>query len=101
MPNFLSYGLAEAKKTNFDVQTLGGLKQYLAGYLQHRETRAATQAAQATRAARDREEAAQIAYDQYRRQTAERIFAALPSTEQAVIEDMASGKPRPFGRAEG
>jgi hypothetical protein len=35
VPEFLSYALAEAKKTNFDVQTLGGLKQYLPGYVQH------------------------------------------------------------------
>jgi hypothetical protein len=29
---FLDYALGEAKRTNFDVQTLGGVRQYLAGY---------------------------------------------------------------------
>jgi hypothetical protein len=92
MPKFLTYGLAEAKKTKFDVQTLGGLKQYLAGYVQHRGTRDATLAAQAARAARDREEADQIAYDQYRRQTADRTFAELPAAEQETIEVLARAK---------
>src|SRR5208282_3276802 len=32
IPDFLDYALAEAKKTRFDVQTLGGLKQYLSRY---------------------------------------------------------------------
>src|ERR1700681_843806 len=32
VPAFLDYALAEARRTNFDVQTLGGIKQYLAGY---------------------------------------------------------------------
>ena len=72
MPDFLSYALAEAKKTNFDVHSLGGLKQYLTGYVQHREQRAAAQATKIAQAERDREEADQFAYEQYRRETAER-----------------------------
>jgi Replication initiator protein A len=92
VPNFLDYALSEAKKTRFDIQTLGGLKQYIDGYLQRRETRPATLAAQAARTARDREEADQVAFDQYRRQTAEQIFAELPPTEQQQIEVLARGK---------
>ena len=34
--DFLDYALAEAKKTRFDVQTLGGLKQYLSRYQERR-----------------------------------------------------------------
>ena len=39
MPAFLDYALAEAAKTRFDLQTLGGVKQYLNGYLQSRQRR--------------------------------------------------------------
>jgi hypothetical protein len=33
IPAFLDFALAEARKTDFDIQTLGGTKHYLAGYL--------------------------------------------------------------------
>src|SRR5205085_5968089 len=52
--DFLDYALAQAKKTNFDVQTLGGLRQYLPGYLEHRAGRASARAAQAARAAEEK-----------------------------------------------
>ena len=51
IPDFLDYALAEARKTRFDVQTLSGLKQYLAGYLAGRQRRAAARATQAAREA--------------------------------------------------
>ena len=40
LPAFIDYALAEARKTDFDVQTLGGIKQYLAGYIARRKQRA-------------------------------------------------------------
>lgn len=86
MGDFLSYALAEAKKTNFDVQSLGGLKQYLDGYVQHRHQRAAAQATKVAQAERDREEADQFAFEQYRRETAERVFEALSLSERQDIE---------------
>ena len=92
MSKFISYALAEAKKTNFDVQTLGGLKQYLAPYLHHRETRAANMAAEAANAVRDQVEADQVAYEEYRRQEADQIFARLPSTERDKIEALLPDK---------
>jgi hypothetical protein len=41
VPAFLDYALAEAKKTNFDIQTLGGTKHYLASFLALRQRKAA------------------------------------------------------------
>ena len=32
MPAFLDYALSQAKRTRFDVQALGGIKQYVTGY---------------------------------------------------------------------
>src|SRR5205807_7214053 len=37
VPAFLDYALAEAKKTHFDIRTLGGTKQYLASFLALRQ----------------------------------------------------------------
>ena len=51
VPAFLDYALAEARKTNFDVQTLGGVKQYLAGYMTLRQHRAAEKVREAARKA--------------------------------------------------
>ncbi len=35
MGNFFDYAFSEAEKTHFDVQTLGGVKQYVNGYRQY------------------------------------------------------------------
>jgi hypothetical protein len=54
VPAFLDYVLAEAKKTNFDIKTLGGTKQYLASFLALRQRKAADQAQQAARKVREK-----------------------------------------------
>ena len=43
IPEFLDYALAEAGKTRFDPQTLGGVRQYLQGYLKTQRTAAVRQ----------------------------------------------------------
>ena len=43
MPAFIDYALAEARRTNFDVQTLGGIKHYLAGYMAFRSRQTCNQ----------------------------------------------------------
>jgi hypothetical protein len=100
MPDFLDYALAEAKKTNFDVRTLGGLKQYLSGYGQRREQRVAKEATARIREIKEREEAQGIAYDRYRRQSGEALFRTLLASEQAVIEDLAR-KRGSYGTSQG
>lgn len=85
MPQFLSYALSEAQKTNFDVKTLGGLKQYLAGYVGRQERRQAD-AEMAQRAADEkRAESERIEYSTYRRQAADALFVSLPLSEQQEI----------------
>jgi len=78
VPAFLDYALAEAKKTNFDIKTLGGTKQYLASFLALRQRKAADRAQQAARKVREQVDARRQAYDRYRRSAAADIFAALP-----------------------
>lgn len=98
IPNFLDYALAEAKRTRFDVQTLGGLKQYVPGYEQRRAQRTADRAHQAAREAEDRATQERMDYDQFRRAAADRLFSGLPAKEQATIEAAARTKAPRFSR---
>jgi hypothetical protein len=86
---FIDYALAEARRTNFDVQTLGGIKQYLAGYLAFQSRQTATKAAQAVWKAKEKAEAERMAYDAHRRRQARKLFATLPAAQQSEIEDQA------------
>lgn len=86
---FLDYALGEAQKTKFDVQALGGLRQYLAGYLAFRERRAAETVVAADRKRRDQEDVDSTAYDQFRRARADALFPTLPAEEQAIITSLA------------
>ena len=97
MPAFLDYALAEARSTNFDVQSLGGLKQYVTSYI--RCARARQTRGSGTPPARrpTREEALRIEYDAYRRKQASRILAGLPKAARAAIETDACTHGASFG----
>src|SRR5208282_1607888 len=75
--NFLDYALIQAKRSKFEVKSLGGLKGYLPGYLATLEQRRASRAAHAKHQARTRQEAEQASYSQYRRAKADALFATL------------------------
>jgi hypothetical protein len=98
MPAFIDYGLAQAKKTQFDVQSLGGLRQYLAGYLARREQGTANRATQAAHAAEERATAERMKYDRFRREQADRVFATLSAKERDAIEIRARAKSPSRGR---
>jgi len=85
-PAFLEFALAEAKKTNFDVQTLGGLRQYLAPF----RARQATQAVVKQRGSADRKRVDErLSYDSYRRRETAAIFETLTADERQQIETLA------------
>lgn len=86
VPEFLDYALAAARETNFDVRTLGGLRQYLAPYKARQASRVSTSQQEAIRR---RNENARIAYDGYRRTEAAAILESLPAPERRTIEEMA------------
>ena len=92
MPDFLDYALAEAGTTRFELQTLGGVKQYLNGYLQIRQQRTTAKATAAARQAEERQLRLRMDYDQYRRTAAADLFQRLPADEQAAIEALARSK---------
>lgn len=101
IPDFLDYALAEAKKTRFDVQTLGGLKQYLSRYQERHAQRAAAKAAQTRRTVEDKATQQRMDYDRYRRAQAVRLFSSLPAKERASIEAAALAKAPRYGRGSG
>ena len=92
IPAFLDYARAEAGKTRFDVQSLGGVKQYLASYLASRDRRAASNAATAAQQQHTADEALQAAYIGFRRSQAKALFQTLPAEERASIEASAKGR---------
>jgi hypothetical protein len=92
IPDFLDYALAEAGKTRFDLQTLGGVRQYLNGYQQGRGRRSATKAAADARQSEQRQTQLRLDYDQYRRTEAQRLFDRLATGERAEIESLARTK---------
>jgi hypothetical protein len=101
IPDFLDYALAEAKKTRFDVQTLGGLKQYLAGYQERHTQRAAAKAAQARHTAEDKATQRRMDYDRFRRAETDRLFSSLPVKERAAIEAAARARAPSYRRGSG
>jgi hypothetical protein len=89
---FLDYALAEARKTNFDVQTLGGLRQYVAGYVHVRKAKHAARGAAEQRTEQSRRETAQRAYDQFWAAEADALLGSLPANERTEIEGRARAK---------
>ena len=83
---FIDYALAQAASTKFDVKTLGGLKQYIPGYLASREARTRAKAKADATARQQAQEALQAAYDRFRRDRAQEIYAALSDDEQGIID---------------
>jgi hypothetical protein len=85
-PVFLDFALGQSAKTNFEVQTLGGLRQYLAGF----KARQVAQAkAKEQKAAEQSQEDDRLSYDTYRRKELLVIFERLPTSDQQEIEKLA------------
>jgi len=86
---FLDYALAEARKTKFDIRSLGGVKQYVAGYLEARERHTVEKAATARRQADEQSTRDRMDYDRFRRDALDDLFCNLPMGERAIIEELA------------
>jgi len=86
MPAFIDYALGEARRTSFEVQTLGGIRQYLAGYMAFRTRQKATRTQEAAWKTQQQGEGERLAYDAYRRGQASKLFEALTVEQQAEIE---------------
>jgi hypothetical protein len=96
IPRFFDYALDQASRTNFAVQTLGGIKQYLAGYLAQRRQRETRRLLAAAHEAKRREQEEQEEYFQSRRREALRLFESLPTGERERIERLAAERANAF-----
>ena len=84
--------LAEARKTDFDVQTLGGIKQYLAGYMTWRKAPGCSQGPSVPPGrVRERADADRSAYEHERRSEANRLFETLPASRTSRNRDAGDG----------
>src|SRR5207253_8975092 len=83
---FLDYAIVEARKTEFDMQTLGAVKQYLNRYLDTRDQRVRAKTIKASRESEERDTTSRMEYDRFRRAAADELFTSPPSEERAQIE---------------
>jgi hypothetical protein len=93
-PTFLDFALTEAARTKFDVRTLGGLRQYLAGFKARQAKRTAAEEQKAAEQSREND---RVSYDAYRRKEVTAVFETLPATEQQEIEVLARQAASAFG----
>jgi hypothetical protein len=96
MAPFIDFALAEAARTNFPVQTLGGIKQYLGNYLALKRRRVADRVQAVVRDVQRRQEDERQAYDSDRRREAASLFETLPAEEQAAIGALVDAKTMTF-----
>lgn len=89
---FIVFGLREASRTNFDVRTLGGLRQYLDAYRERQGREEVVSAAAAERSRKETAEAEQFAYQHFCNQHADALLADLPSADREAVEALARTK---------
>ncbi len=99
--DFIAFGLAEAARTRFDVQSLGGLRQYLPGYIQAKQRRVEIKAATDRRSESDRQDALRKAYDRFWSEEADKLMVGLSDSERAAIEAAARLSGAPGSRGTG
>lgn len=95
MNDFLDFALSEARKTRFELQTLGGVRQYLNNYLQTFDRRATEKAKTSAKLVQEAEEQLKSEYARYLRTAVANLLESLPAHERTEIEDLARSKARP------
>jgi hypothetical protein len=94
MSDFLDFALSEARRTRFDLQTLGGVRQYLNNYLRTLDRRATDKAKTSARVIQEAEEQLKSKYASYLRTEVGKLLESCPAHEKAAIEDLARAKAR-------
>jgi hypothetical protein len=84
---FIDYGLAEARKTNFDIRSIGGLKKYYALYTKELRERAKTKVRDIEERKSQENDRRRRAYEAYRATEIIRLRNALPSDELERMEN--------------
>lgn len=84
---FVDYGIAEAKKTNFEIRSIGGLKKYYAPYLKALQEKEKAKERQGEEQKKREEARHHNAYEAYRATEITRIRATLSPQEIGQIEN--------------
>lgn len=96
MPDFIAFALQEADRTSFDVQTLGGIKQYLGAYLDAKTKREVLQQRQAVVKSRLETERLESVQQTAMLDRARDLFAHLSVRQQEEIRAEAMSKAAKF-----
>ena len=83
---FVEYGVKRARAANYAVNSLAGLKTYYGDFLKNRDAITKAKEAAAARLQKEQDERDAAAYDQYRRDKADRLFADAPAAIQESIQ---------------
>src|SRR6266851_5485291 len=94
MSDFLDFALSEARGTRFDLQTLGGVRQYVNNYLRTLDRRATEKTKTSARLVQEAEEQLRSKYAAYLRTAVGKLLESCPSHEKVAIEDLARAKAR-------
>lgn len=85
--SFIEYGLIEAKKTNFDIKTFGGIKKYYLPYTKELTSFAREKDRVSNAKKKHEEERLLTAYEAYRRNEITKIRERLSANELIGMED--------------
>ena len=84
---FIDYGLAEARKTKFDIHSIGGLKKYYAPYIKELQEKAKAKVRDIEDQKSQENDRRHRAYEAYRATEITRIRTILPTHEIEQIEN--------------
>jgi len=83
---FVEYGVKRARAANYAVNSLAGLKTYYGDFRKNRDAITKAKEAAAARLQKEQDERDAAAYDQYRRDKADRLFADAPAAIQESVQ---------------
>ena len=84
---FIAYGIAEAKKTKFEIRSIGGLKKYYAPYVKDLREKAKEKARDIEEQKSQENDRCRRAYEAYRATEITRLRSSLPSDELERMEN--------------
>jgi hypothetical protein len=84
---FIAYGIAEAKKTKFEIRSIGGLKKYYAPYVKDLREKAKEKAKDTEEQKIQENDRRRSEYEAYRATEITRLRSSLPSHELERMEN--------------
>jgi hypothetical protein len=89
---FIDYGLAEARKTKFDIRSIGGLKKYYAPYTKELQEKAKAKVRDIEEQKSQENDRRRSEYEAYRATEITRIRTTFPTHEIEHLENLVRGE---------